>query len=204
MLIDKLKKYRVFLASGSPRRHKLLEKMGIVFEYLPLEVDEKYPQHLTPVEVAEYLSQLKLSPVIQENYPDNAIFIACDTIVVVENKMIGKPKNEEDAKSILRQLSGREHTVITGVTVMMSSQKMTSHQATKVKFKMLSEEEIEYYIGKYKPFDKAGAYGIQEWIGYVGIEYVEGSFYNIVGLPTQLLWEMLEQIITIHFAHHSS
>jgi septum formation protein len=194
MLINQLEKYKIFLASSSPRRHQLLAGMDIVFEYLPLKVEEKYPEHFTPVEVAEYLSQLKLSPVIMENYPDNAIFIACDTIVVVEGSIIGKPKNEEDAIAILHRLSGREHTVITGVTVATLSKKITSHKTTKVKFKTLSDEEIKYYIGKYKPFDKAGAYGIQEWIGYVGIEYVEGSFYNIMGLPTRLLWEMLEQI----------
>ena len=195
MLINQLKEYKVFLASGSPRRHQLLKGMDIAFEYLPLEVDEKYPEHLTPVEVAEYLSQLKLSPIAPENYPHNSIFIACDTIVVVENKIIGKPKSEEDAISILHQLSGKEHTVITGVTVATLSKKTTSHKTTKVKFKKLTDEEIVYYISRYKPFDKAGAYGIQEWIGYVGIEHVEGSFYNIMGLPTRLLWEMLEDIV---------
>ena len=194
MLINQLEKYKIYLASGSPRRHQLLAGMDIVFEYLPLEVEEKYPEHLTPIEVAEYLSQLKLSPIIMEDYPDNAIFIACDTIVVVEGHIIGKPKDEEDAIAILHRLSGREHTVITGVTVAALSKKITSHKTTKVKFKTLSDEEIRYYIGKYKPFDKAGAYGIQEWIGYVGIEHVEGSFYNIMGLPTRLLWEMLEKI----------
>ena len=194
MLIEQLKKYKIFLASQSPRRHQLLTGMDITFEHLPLDVDEKYPAHLTPVEVAEYLSQLKLSPLIPENYPDNSIFIACDTIVVLEGKIIGKPKNEEEAMAILHQLSGKIHTVITGVTVATLSKKITSHKTTKVKFKTLSDEEIIYYINKYKPFDKAGAYGIQEWIGYIGIEYVEGSYYNIMGLPTQLLWEMLEQI----------
>jgi len=195
MLINQLKEYKVFLASGSPRRHQLLEGMDIAFEYLPLEVEEKYPAHLSAVEVAEYLSELKLSPITMEDYPDNTIFIACDTIVVIDDKIIGKPKNKKDAISILRQLSGREHVVITGVTVATPLQTITSHKTTKVKFKSLSKEEIEYYILKYKPFDKAGAYGIQEWIGYVGIEHVEGSFYNIMGLPTWLLWDMLDVIV---------
>ena len=194
MLINQLKKHKIFLVSASPRRHQLLREMDIAFEYLPSEVEEKYPTSLTAVEVVEHLSQLKLSTIVIEDYPDNAIFIACDTIVVVEDKIIGKPKDEEDALAILRQLSGKEHTVLTGVTVATSLKRITSHKSTKVKFKTLSEEEINYYVCNYKPFDKAGAYGIQEWIGYIGIEYIEGSFYNIVGLPTQLLWEMLEQI----------
>ena len=194
LLINRLKDYKIYLASKSPRRHQLIRDMGIDFEYLPVEVEENYPAGLTPVEIAEYLSQLKLLPVNITDFPENAIFITCDTIVVVNGEIIGKPKDEADAVSILKNLSGKEHTVISGLTIATTKKRLTSHKQTLVKFKNLSDEEIRYYITHYKPFDKAGAYGVQEWIGYVAIEYVEGSFYNIMGLPTKLLWEMLEEI----------
>jgi septum formation protein len=168
--------------------------MGIDFEFLPLEVEEVYSEELTPIEVAEYLSQLKLSPIVYDFYEKDAIFIACDTIVVLNDEIIGKPKDEKDAKRILHRLSGNEHTVISGLSVAMNGKLTTAHKETKVKFKTLTEEEINYYVTRYKPLDKAGAYGIQEWIGYIAIEYVEGSFYNIMGLPTKLLWDMLEEI----------
>ncbi len=180
MLIDKLKHYKIYLASKSPRRHQLIKGMGIDFEYLPVNVEEHYPKILTPVEVAEYLSQLKLSPVKIKDFPKNSIVIACDTIVVLDGRIIGKPKDEQDARSILQQLSGREHTVISGLTLFTSEKKITSSKQTLVKFKTLSEEEIDYYILHYQPFDKARAYGVQEWIGYVAIEYFDGSFYNIM------------------------
>ncbi len=194
MLIKKLKDFKIYLVSGSPRRHQLLKDMDIDFEYFPSEVEEKYPEQLTPIEVAEYLSQFKLSPIALENYPENSIFITCDTIVVLDGKIIGKPKDQEDAFDILHRLSGREHTVITGVTVATPFISITSHKTTKVIFKDLSKEEILYYVENYKPLDKAGAYGIQEWIGYIGVEHVEGSYYNVIGLPTCLLWEMLTAI----------
>lgn len=195
MLVDKLKSHKIYLASKSPRRHELLKGMGIDFDFLPLEVEENYPDELSPVQVAEYLSQLKLSPIRYDFYEKNAIFIACDTLVVLNNKIIGKPKGSQNAKEILRELSGNEHTVISGLSIAANGELITSHKKTKVKFKELSEEEIGYYVDKYSPLDKAGAYGIQEWIGYVAIEYVEGSFYNIMGLPTKLLWDMLEEVV---------
>ncbi|MDL2296568.1 Maf family nucleotide pyrophosphatase [Bacteroidales bacterium OttesenSCG-928-B11] len=195
MLVDRLKSHKVYLASKSPRRHELLNGMGVDFEYLPLDVEEDYSEELTPVEVAEYLSQLKLSPIAYDFYEKGSIFIACDTIVVLNGRIIGKPVDLDDAKKILRELSGNEHTVISGLSVAMNGKLSTAHKETLVKFKPLSDEEIDYYVDRYRPLDKAGAYGIQEWIGYIGIEYVEGSFYNIMGLPTRLLWEMLEAIV---------
>lgn len=195
MLIDRLKSHKIYLASKSPRRHELLKGMGIDFEYLPLDVEEEYPAGLSPIAVAEYLSQLKLSPIKYDLYEKDAIFIACDTIVVLGDKIIGKPTDEEDAKAILRELSGNEHTVVSGLSIAMNGKVTTSHKETLVKFKELDEDEINYYVQYYKPLDKAGAYGIQEWIGYIAIEYVEGSFYNIMGLPTKLLWDMLQQRI---------
>lgn len=195
MLINQLKEYKIYLASQSPRRHQLLAGMEIDFEHLSLHVEESYPAGLTPVEIAEYLSRLKLSPVERKTFPEKTIFIACDTIVVLNGQIIGKPTDAEDAVAILKKLSGQEHTVISGLTIATPSRELTRSKETEVRFKKLTEEEIRYYISKYQPLDKAGAYGIQEWIGYIGIEHVSGSFYNIMGLPTKLLWDMLEEIV---------
>lgn len=194
MLLDILKDYKVYLCSKSPRRHELLAGMGIDFEYLPTNVVEKHPDTDNPVEVAEYLSQLKLSPINMEDYPKNTIFIACDTIVVLGNEILEKPKDEADAMTMIRELSGKSHTVISGLTVATPERSITSHRKTEVRFSQLSDEEIRYYVQKYKPYDKAGAYGVQEWIGYIGIEAINGSFYNVMGLPTKLLWEMLKEV----------
>lgn len=194
MLFDKLKDYKVYLCSKSPRRHELLAGMGIDFEYLPTNVVEKHPDTDNPVEVAEYLSQLKLSPVKMEDYPKNTIFIACDTIVVLGNEILEKPKDEADAMTMIRELSSKSHTVISGLTVATPERNITSHRKTEVRFSQLSDEEIRYYVQQYKPYDKAGAYGVQEWIGYIGIEAINGSFYNVMGLPTKLLWEMLKEV----------
>lgn len=194
MLLDILKNYKVYLCSKSPRRHELLAGMGIDFEYLPTNVVEKHPDTDNPVEVAEYLSQLKLSPINMEDYPKNTIFIACDTIVVLGNEILEKPKDEADAMTMIRELSGKSHTVISGLTVATPERSITSHRKTEVRFSQLSDEEIRYYVQQYKPYDKAGAYGVQEWIGYIGIEAINGSFYNVMGLPTKLLWEMLKEV----------
>lgn len=197
MLLDKLKDYKVYLASKSPRRHEMLGSMAIDFEYLPTQVDEFHPEGYSPVQVAEFLSQHKLSPVPMDEYPANALFIACDTIVVVDNQILEKPKDREDALRMLRTLSGREHLVISGLTVCNRAKQLTSHRSTRVRFKQFSEAELTYYVDNYYPMDKAGAYGIQEWIGYTGINYIEGSFFNVMGLPTQLLWEMLSEIVEV-------
>jgi septum formation protein len=194
MLLDILKNYKVYLCSKSPRRHELLAGMGIDFEYLPTNVAERHPDTDNPVEVAEYLSQLKLSPIKMEDYPKNTIFIACDTIVVLGNEILEKPKDEADAMTMIRELSGKSHTVISGLTVATPERSITSHRKTEVRFSQLSDEEIRYYVQQYKPYDKAGAYGVQEWIGYIGIEAINGSFYNVMGLPTKLLWEMLKEV----------
>lgn len=194
MLLDILKNYKAYLCSKSPRRHELLAGMGIDFEYLPTNVVEKHPDTDNPVEVAEYLSQLKLSPINMEDYPKNTIFIACDTIVVLGNEILEKPKDEADAMTMIRELSGKSHTVISGLTVATPERSITSHRKTEVRFSQLSDEEIRYYVQQYKPYDKAGAYGVQEWIGYIGIEAINGSFYNVMGLPTKLLWEMLKEV----------
>jgi septum formation protein len=184
-------KPRIFLVSKSPRRMQLLEKMGFTFEVLPTDVEEIYPEHLLPVQIAEYLSQLKLTPINFSEYAENDIFISCDTLVVLEELILGKPKNEAKATAMLQQLSRKKHQVISGLTVATKGKKITRHCVTDVTFKILSAEEIQYYISNYQPFDKAGGYGIQEWIGLVGVTSIHGCFYNVMGLPTQLLAELL-------------
>lgn len=195
MLTDDIRSYKIYLASQSPRRRELLAGMGFEFEVMPTHVDEVHPPETSPAQIVEYLSQLKLSPIILDDFPENALFIACDTIVVLGNEILEKPRNEEDAFSMIRELAGKEHTVMSGLTVMTRTHKETRHSESLVKFREFTDDEISYYIRNYKPFDKAGAYGIQEWIGYVGIEYIKGSFYNVMGLPTQLLWNMLEKVV---------
>lgn len=184
----------LFLASQSPRRKELLAGMGFDFEIIRTDVKEEYPDNLSPVQIAEYLSQLKLSTLDFDTFPKESVFIACDTIVVLGDEVLGKPHDEEDACRLLRKLSGKEHTVISGLTLRTANQTLTDHRETRVKFRELTEEEIEEYVKKYQPLDKAGAYGVQEWIGYIGIEYIMGSFYNVMGLPTQLLWQMLSTL----------
>ena len=195
MLLSKLKNYRIYLVSKSPRRAALLTDMDVPFEVMTSDVDESYDPTLPPEQVAEYLSQIKLTGIDRSRYPENTIFITCDTIVVTDSEILGKPKDAAEAVRMLQTLSGREHRVITGVTVATPSQQLTSHCVTKVHFDTFSPEEIDYYVKQYKPTDQAGAYGVQEWIGCVGITAIEGSFYNVMGLPTKLLWDMMKKMI---------
>lgn len=194
MLLTDLQQYNVILASKSPRRRELLAGMGVEFEVMTTDVEETYDPSGTPEQIVMHLSKLKLSPIDMSQYAPNTIFITCDTIVVVNGQLIGKPKDEEDAKRMLRTLSDNTHTVYSGLTVATPQKQLTNYRATEVVFEPLSEEMIQYYIDTYKPFDKAGSYGVQEWIGRVGIREVRGSFYNVMGLPTRLLWSMLEQL----------
>jgi septum formation protein len=181
----------IFLVSKSPRRKQLLKEMGFTFEVLPTDVEETYPENLTPVQIAEYLSQLKLTPIQFSDYPKNALFVSCDTIVVLEDKIMGKPKTEAEAIDMLQQLSGKTHQVISGITVATLGKMITRHSITEVTFKTLLEDEIHYYVKHFQPFDKAGGYGIQEWIGFIGVTSIHGCYYNVMGLPTQLLAEIL-------------
>lgn len=196
MLLTELQKYKIYLASQSPRRRELLAGMGVDFEVLKTDVEETYDPSWSPKETVMHLSKLKLSPIDMSQYAPDTIFITCDTIVVVNGQIIGKPKDEEDAKRMLRMLSGNTHTVYSGLTVATPQKQLTDYRDTEVVFDELSNEMIQYYIDTYKPFDKAGSYGVQEWIGRVGIREVRGSFYNVMGLPTRLLWKMLELIIS--------
>jgi septum formation protein len=168
--------------------------MGLCFEVLTTDVEENYPENLSPIEIAEYLSQLKLSPVNFSDYAETDLFISCDTIVVLDDMILGKPKTEAEACDMLRLLSGKTHQVISGITVANARKSVTKHCITEVTFKPLSEEEIQYYVENYQPYDKAGAYGIQEWIGLIGVTSIHGCYYNVMGLPTQALGEMLTEL----------
>lgn len=165
--------------------------MGVDFIVKTKDVDESYPSHLSPEEVAVYISEKKAEAFRVEL--DKELLISSDTIVCLENEIIGKPKDEKDAFHILSKLSNRMHKVITAVTFLENGEIESFYDTTEVHFNQLSEEEIEYYIRKYKPFDKAGAYGIQEWIGYIGVKKIVGSYTNVMGLPSELVYQRLKK-----------
>ena len=192
MLAEKLKEKKIILASKSPRRQELLKGLDIEFEIETKEVEEIYPNHLQREEVAMYLATLKAEP-FKNNLSDNTIIITSDTIVCLGHKVLGKPKNSDEAFEMINSLSGNKHTVITGVHLLSVDKAKSFYSATTVYFKSLAEKEINYYIEKFKPYDKAGAYGIQEWIGYIGIEKIEGCYFNVMGLPLNKLYEELNQ-----------
>lgn len=195
MLNEKLKNYKLILASASPRRKILLEEMGLEFDVITKKIEEVYPSTYSPIEVAKHLSELKASAFSSDELLPNKIIITADTVVAIDDEIIGKPISRVNAVEILKKLSGREHKVITGVCL-RSANKMHSFTAsTEVYFKNLSDEEIKFYITTYLPYDKAGAYGIQEWIGHVAIEKITGSYYNVMGLPTHKLYEELQFFI---------
>ena len=195
LLHDKLKSYNIILASASPRRRELLKATGIEYALAPkFECDEVYPQTIAVEDVAPYLSRLK-SLAYPATLGHNDILITADTTVVIDDEVLGKPKDREEACSMIARLSGREHRVITGVTLRMADGERTFASVSTVRFAELSDEQIAYYVDTFSPMDKAGAYGIQEWIGYVGIESIEGSFYNVMGLPIQRLCRELECFI---------
>ena len=194
MLLTDLQQYKIYLASKSPRRRELLAGMGVKFEVMTTDVEETYDPAWSPEEIVMHLSRLKLSPIDMAQYDPKTLFIACDTIVVVGGEIIGKPKDKEDATRMLKMLSGNTHTVYSGLTVATPLKALTDFRATEVVFDELPDDMIQYYIDTYRPYDKAGSYGVQEWIGRVGIREVHGSFYNVMGLPTRLLWQMLEAI----------
>ena len=194
MLLTELQQYKIYLASKSPRRRELLAGMGVEFDVMKTDVEETYDPSWSPEQIVMHLSKLKLSPIDIAQYDPKTLFIACDTIVVVNGEIIGKPQDKADAMRMLNMLSGRTHTVYSGLTVATPQKQLTDFRATEVVFDELTDDMIQYYIDTYKPFDKAGSYGVQEWIGYVGIREVRGSYYNVMGLPTRLLWQMLTEI----------
>lgn len=191
---DKLEGYTLILASGSPRRKQLFTDMGLDFEVRLKSIDEIYPQTLIGNEIPDYLSKLKASA-FEGTLSEKEILITSDTVVWYEGKSLAKPGNAKEAITMLSTLSNDWHEVITSVTfTTLSSQRTVSH-TTRVKFKPLNQEEIIYYVANFEPFDKAGAYGIQEWIGLIGIEEIKGSYTNVVGLPTQLVYKTLMEMV---------
>jgi len=189
MLKQKLNNYNVILASGSPRRQQFFRDLDIDFSIQLKEIEEIYPENLKGVAITDYLSNLKSDAFSTLNNKD--LLITSDTIVWLEGKALGKPKDAKEAFTMLRAMSGKKHEVITSVCIKSNSFRKIINDITSVTFKELSDDEIQYYINNYKPFDKAGAYGIQEWIGFIGIDKIEGSYFNVVGLPVHKLYKEL-------------
>ena len=184
--------YKIILASNSPRRKELLAGIDIPFEVRVIDgIDESYPDTLPTKDIAEYISKKK-SAAYRQTMTSDELVITADTIVVLGSQVMGKPKDADEACSMLRQLSGQTHQVITGVTLTTTERQISFSVETDVTFKVLSDEEIEYYVSHYRPFDKAGAYGIQEWIGHIGVTGMSGSYFNVMGLPVQRIYEALK------------
>ena len=194
LLHERLKPYRLILASQSPRRRELLAGSGLEFQLAErFECDESYPA-MPLTDVAEYLSRKK-SDAYPVELAEADVLLTADTVVIACGEILGKPHSRDEAIAMLRMLSGSTHEVATGVTLRTSTKSHSFTSVSKVRFRQLSLEEIEYYVDNYRPMDKAGSYGIQEWIGYVGIEHIDGSFYNVMGLPIQRLYCELERFI---------
>ena len=192
-MLDNLEKYKVILASGSPRRRELMAGLGVNYEVRILpDVDESYPDTLQGEEIPLYIAKEKADAYIPMMQPDELI-ITADTIVWLDGKVLGKPRDREDALQMLRTMSGRTHEVFTGVCITTTDWQRSFTQ-TEVRFATLSEDEIIYYVDNFKPMDKAGAYGVQEWIGFIGVENISGSYYNIMGLPVQKLYRELLKV----------
>lgn len=190
--LENLSKYRVILGSNSPRRRELLADLGVQFEVMVLKgIDESYPHDLPTEMISQYISDRK-ADAYSEIIKDNELVITSDTIVVLDGKVYGKPSDETDARRMLGELSGRVHQVITGVTISTRERRSSFHVVSDVEFACLSSDEIDYYVSNYRPLDKAGAYGIQEWIGSIGVRNISGSFYNVIGLPVQRLYAELK------------
>ncbi len=190
MLQKKLKDYAIILASGSPRRQQFFKDLGLSFEIRLKPVEEVYSDDLAGSSIADYLSQLKALP-FKEELVEKEILITSDTIVWSDNIALGKPKDEKEAVEMIRSLSGKSHEVITAVSFTTKDDQKTINDTTTVFFKTFTEEEINYYVKNFQPYDKAGSYGIQEWIGLIGVTKIEGSYFNVMGLPTHLVYETL-------------
>ncbi|MDX9695001.1 MAG: Maf-like protein [Bacteroidales bacterium] len=195
MFIPNIDKYKIILASQSPRRQQLLKEIGVDFTVVKQSFgDENFPKGLVREQIALYLAEYK-STCFSDKIADNEIIITADTIVWLNNEVINKPTDYNDAVKMLQKLSGNCHQVFTGVCISSNKKKKLFYAESEVYFRKLTDEEINYYVQNYKPYDKAGAYGIQEWIGYIGIEKINGSFYNVMGLPVQKLYLELNKFI---------
>lgn len=189
--------YNIILASNSPRRKELMSGLGIPFSVKVMQgIDEGYPSNLSPSDTAIYIAAEKADAYV---LAEKDLIITADTIVVAGNDILGKPHDAEDAHAMLRKLSGKTHQVITGVCIKTREKQCSFAVTTDVTFKVLAQEEIEYYVNNYRPYDKAGAYGIQEWIGYVGVTSLKGSYFNVMGLPVQRIYDVLKQEFGVSF-----
>jgi septum formation protein len=194
MVLEELKKYKIILASRSPRRKELLEGLGLDFRIVARDWVEDYPGHLKKEEIALYVAAQKAAN-LRSEINDNEIVITADTIVWCNDKVLGKPKNDQDARKILKEISGNTHKVITGVCLLSAEREALFFSSTEVTFSELNEDEIDYYIRNFSPFDKAGAYGIQEWIGLAACIRIEGSYFNVMGLPVEKVYHELQKFI---------
>lgn len=193
-MLDNLKKYHIILASNSPRRRELLSGLGVDYEVRTLPgVDESYPDTLSGEDIPVYISREKAAAYLPSIAPDELI-ITADTIVWLDGRVLGKPADEADACRMLWELSGRTHRVITGVTLSTAAFQKSFAVTSEVEFAPLTEEEITYYVDHYRPLDKAGAYGVQEWIGFIGVRRLSGSYFNVMGLPIQRLYQELKEL----------
>lgn len=190
-----LRHYNLLLGSKSPRRQDLLKALGLHYTMVDIDVEEVYPPHLQAAEIARYLCELKADAFDNALLQKDSILITADTIVWLDGKYIGKPSGKEDAIEMLKQLSGKQHSVFSGICLKSSKQKVVFHSHTLVKFRELAMDEIEYYVNHHKPYDKAGSYGIQDWIGYIGITGIEGCYYNVMGFPVEMFYEQLTKFI---------
>lgn len=189
MLKNKLKEKNIILASASPRRRELLSGLDFDFKIEVREVDETPPENLKGAEITDFIVKKKASAF--DDLKDNDILITSDTLVLLDDEILGKPKNEEEAKRMLKKISGKKHQVITSVCFTTNQNQQTIHDSTDVYFRELSDKEIDYYVASYQPFNKAGSYGIQEWIGFIGVEKIDGCFFNVMGLPLRLVYDVL-------------
>lgn len=194
MMLDNLKKYKVILASNSPRRKDLLAGLGVEYEVRTMpDVDESYPSTLKGADIPLYISQEKANA-YRSMLQSDELMITADTIVWLEGEVLGKPADRAEAISMLQRMSGCTHEVYTGVSITTTEWQRSFAVQTEVKFATLTNEEIAYYVDRFQPMDKAGAYGVQEWIGFIGVEHIEGSYFNIMGLPVQRLYKELKEI----------
>jgi len=191
-MLSNLSNYNIILASQSPRRHELLSGLNIPFEVQVIDVEETYPSQFVGVDIPMYLAEKK-ADAFADKMDEKTLLITADTIVWHQGQVFGKPIDKADATRMLKELSGKTHQVITGVCISTLKKRKTFHVISEVRFARLLPEEIEYYLQNYQPYDKAGAYGVQEWIGYVGVEHIEGSYFNVMGLPIQRLYSELKR-----------
>ncbi len=191
MLLQNLQKYKIILASKSPRRQQLLSDLGLKFEVQSMDIPEEFPEEMGMTEIPVYLAELKATAFLP-HLKDDQLVITADTIVWLDGKVLNKPADYAEGFRMLKDLSGKKHQVLTGVCLLSIEKRVSFYVSTDVWFKQLADEEIHYYLKNYLPYDKAGAYGIQEWIGYIGINHIEGSFFNVMGLPVQSLYEHLK------------